>query len=367
MPKTDVKGLATALKKNGVSRIYYICGADVVGVEKATKLVLNTALGGEDDLALTKLNGKELDIPALHDLIEMAPMFSEYNCILINDYNCEKPYDDMRGHKADDINKQLMNALKDIPEQTTVIFNVTGFEIKTKYDYKSGANLIVDKNKKLADYAEKNGILCMAELKSSGELAKMIATKISARGGMMSIPVAKELAEMCLCDELTISNEIDKLCAYAGSSEITSEMLGELVHEQNDTTIYNLANAVASMDAKVAYEAVGQLNIDNENRGAALYALTGVFLDLYRGACASKFRVMPETAAADFGYGPKRSFVMKNSMRDAQKFGIERLRRCLIILRDTTVKLNSSPVDPRTAIEQAITEMLVLRPVRRQR
>ena len=57
MPKTDVKGLATALKK-GVSRIYYLCGADVAGVEKATKLVLNAALGGADDLSLTRLNGR---------------------------------------------------------------------------------------------------------------------------------------------------------------------------------------------------------------------------------------------------------------------------------------------------------------------
>lgn len=364
MPKTDVKGLATALKK-GVSRIYYLCGADVAGVEKATKLVLNAALGGADDLSLTRLNGRELDISALYDLIQMTPMFTEYNVVLINDYNCEKPYEDMRGHKAEDINKQLMNALKEIPDQTVVIFNVTGFEIKTRYDYKSGANIITDKNKKLADFAEKNGIFCMADIKGSGELAKLISAKVASRGGAISIPAAKELAEMCLCDELTISNEIEKLCAYAGGAEITSEMLAELVHEQNDTTIYNLANAVASMNAKAAYEAVSQLNIDNENRGAALYALTGVFLDLYRGACASKQGVMPETAAADFGYAPKRTFVMKNSMRDAQKFGIERLRRCLIILRDTTVKLNSSPVDPRTAIEQAITEMLVLRPSRR--
>ncbi len=38
---------------------------------------------------------------------------------------------------------------------------------------------------------------------------------------------------------------------------------------------------------------------------------------------------------------------------------IERLRECIIILCDINVKLNSSTLSPRVAIEQAVTKMLV--------
>lgn len=360
MPVTDVKGLTSALKGSALSRIYYIYGADVSGVEKATGLVIKAALGDNADIALTKLKGSELDISALYDTVQTAPMMSDYNCILINDYNCEKPYDDMRGKTADQINKALLEALQDIPEYTVVIFNVTGFEVKTRRDFKSGANFITDKNKKLADLAAKNGTLCESALKTSVELAKIISGKVAARGGLISIENAKELAEMCLCDELTVSNEVEKLCAYAGGSEITREMLTELVHAQNDTTIYTLANSVAAGNAKAALEAVKELNIDSENRGGALYALTGVFLDMYRAECAKAAGVSFDRVVDEFGYG-KRSFVLRNAYRDSGRFGIERLRACIMILRDTSVKLNSSAIDPRIAIEQAIVRMLTVK------
>ena len=366
MPKTDAKGLAAALKKDGLSRIYYIFGADVIGVEKAAKYVVNAAVGDNADFALTKLNGRELDMSALYDTIQMAPMLSEYNCILINDYNCEKPYEDMRGRSADSVNKALLEVLKDIPEYTVVVFNVTGFEVGVKYDKRAGTNVITDKNKKLADFAAKNGILCELRMKTPQELAKVIASKVSSRGSMISIANAQQLAEMCLCDELAVTNEIDKLCAYAAGREIDSDMLHLLVHEQSDVTIYNLANAVAASNAKAAFEAIEQLNISNDNRGSVLYAITGVFLDLYRAAAARANGVSAQTVASDFGYG-NRAFVVEKAMNSASAAGIEKLRACLVILRDTTVKLNSTAADPRTAIEQAVTKMLTVRTNMRRR
>ncbi|MDO4862715.1 MAG: DNA polymerase III subunit delta [Ruminococcus sp.] len=366
MPRTTVKGLTAALKKDGLSRVYYIFGADVTGVEKATSLVVKAALGENADIALTKLSGNALDMSELYDMVQTAPMMSDYNCILINDYNFEKPVDDMRGRTADSFNKPLLEAIKDIPEYTVVIFNVTGFEVPVKYDFKAGERVITDKNKKLADFVLKNGTVCEAELKTSVELSKLIADKVAARGGSISVDNAKELAEMCLCDELTIQGEIEKLCAYADGREITRDMLAELVHEQNDTTFYSLANAVAARNAKAAFEAVEQLHIDSDNRGAVLHAITSVFLDMYRAECGKRAGIPMDTASDDFKYG-SRKFAMKNAYRDSGKFGLERLRACLVILRDTTMKLNSAPVDPRVAIEQAIVRMLSLRPQGRKR
>lgn len=358
MSKIDSKTLTSALKKGELSRIYYIFGADVSGVEKMTKQIIKTAVGDNEDVALTKINGRRLDLSELSDIVQQFPMMSEYNCILINDYNCEKPFDEMRGRSADDVTKKLLEVLKNIPPQTVIIFNVTGFEVKVQRDFKTNQNIIKDKNKKLADFAAKNGIVCEFPIKTPLELSKIIASKVSSRGGFISLENSRELAEMCLCDELAINNEIDKLCFYADGREIDRNMIHELVHVQNDTTVYNLANAVASMNTREAFEAVNELNIDNDNRGAVLYAITGAFIDLYRAACARNAGVTPEKTAVDFDYG-KRVFVVKNAFRDSHRINIERLRECIIILRNTTMKLNSSVSDPRIAIEQAITQMLV--------
>lgn len=357
MAKVEPRALNAALKKGELSRIYYLFGADVTGVEKMTRAVIKAAVGGNEEFALTKLNGRRLDLAELEDLSGQFNMMSEYNCILINDYNCEKPYDDMRGKSADDVTKKLLEVLKNIPEQTVIIFNVTGFEVKVQRDFRTNANVIKDKNKKLADFSAKNGVLCEFPIKTSGELAKSIVGRVSSRGSSIGVENARELAELCLCDELVIGNEIEKLCAYADGREITSDMIHLIVHQRNDTTVYNLANAVAALNARAAFEAIEELQVDSDNRGAVLYAITAAFLDLYRAACAKRAGVPIEQTAADFDYG-KRTFAVKNAFRDSSRMSIERLRRCVVILRDTTMMLNSSPADPRVAIEQAVTKML---------
>lgn len=359
MGRIDSKKLASALKSGEISNIYYLFGADVIGVEKMTKLIIKRVVGESADFALTRINGRKLDISELSDIIQQFPMMSEYNCILINDYNCEKPFDDMRGRSADDVTKKLLAVLKDIPPQTVVIFNVTGFEIKVQRDYKTGRNTIKDKNKKLADFAEKNGVVCEFPIKTAAELSKIIASEVSAKGGSISLKNAGHLAEMCLCDELSIENEIEKLCAYADGREIDSAMISELVHVQNDTTIYNLANAVAAMNPEAAFRAVSELDINNDNRTLVLYAVNDAFMNLYRAACARKSGVSAEQMAENFGYG-RRAFAVKNAFRDSSRMSIELLRECIIILHDTTMNLNSSAINPRTAIEQAITKMLII-------
>lgn len=358
MAKIDSKVLASALKKGELSRIYYIFGADVTGVKKITELIIKTAVGDNEEFALTKIQGNELNLSEFSDIVRQFPMMSEYNCILINDYNCEKPFDNMHGRSADDVTKKLIEILKDIPSQTVVVFNVTGFEVKVQRDFRTNQNIIKDKNKKLADFAMKNGVLCEFPIKTPAELAKIIATKVSARGGLISLENSRELAEMCLCDVLSVENEIDKLCFYADGKEIDRNMIHNLVHTQNDTTIYNLANAVAVMNTREAFEAVNELNVDNDNRAVVLYAITGAFIDMYRAGCAKREGISPEKTAVDFDYG-KRTFAVKNAFRNSSRISIERLRECIMILRDTTVQLNSSSVDARTAIEQAITKMLI--------
>ena len=107
MAYLNIKELEAELKKGSFRRIYYIFGGDKAGVETATRKIVKAAVGGNEEFALTKLDGKRFDISQLEELVGQFNMMSEYNCILINDYNCEKPREDMRGKKAEDINTVL--------------------------------------------------------------------------------------------------------------------------------------------------------------------------------------------------------------------------------------------------------------------
>lgn len=359
MAIVNEKELLSALKKGDFSRIYYIYGGDTAGVEALTRKIIKATVGGNEEFALTKLDGKRLDMSQLQELVGQFNMMSEYNCILINDYNCEKPYEDMRGKSADDVTKSLLAVLKDVPDQTIVIFNVTGFEIEVQFDYKTKRNVIKskDKNKKLADFVAKNGTVCEMAIKTAQELARIITNKTAVRGGAITLDNARELAERCLCDELTIENELEKLCAYANGREITREMISELVHQRNDMTAYNLAKAVASMNAKEAFKAIDEMNITKDNRMIVFHVIFSTFVDMYHACCARKQGKSIDQTANDFGYYG-RSFIMKNAFNYSSRMSIEQLRKCVIILRDTAVRMNSTACEPRHEIEQAVTRML---------
>lgn len=357
MPQTDLKTIKSDLKKGELKNLYYIFGKNIPEVEKLTKQIIKAAVGDNEDFALNKLDGRYLDTSELYDMIQMMPMMSEYNCILINDYNCEKPRENMAGLRAEDLNKKLIEVLKDIPSQTVVIFNVTGFEIAVKTDYKTGKSTIKDKNKKLADLAAKDGALVECPIKTENELAKDIAASVSARGALISLDRARELAEMCQSDTLTIRNEIDKLCSYVGSGEITSDVLQNLVHRQSDATFFKLADAVAAFNKRSAFEALDELMQDKDNRGAVLANITGAFIDMYRAACARKSGKQVMDVKEDFAYVWE--FKVKNAFRDSSRMSIRRLRECIKILRDTNITLNSGGGDEKTILEQTVTKMLM--------
>ncbi|MBE6861321.1 MAG: DNA polymerase III subunit delta [Ruminococcus sp.] len=343
MALADVRTVMTQLKKGELHRFYYLYGRNISGVEALTKEIIKKAVGDNVEFALNKLSGTNLDVSEFRDLTEMMPMLSEYNCILVNDYNCET--------QREETNKALIEAIKEIPPQTVVIFNITGFDVK------EGKKSVQGKNKKLADLAVKIGIACEQGIKTPNELAKEIASNVSARGSMITLPVARELAEMCLSDTLLISNEIDKLCAYAGSNEITAEIVHTLVSRQSDVTVYNLADAVAVFNKKAAFDALDELIAQRVNRGVILGSIYGSFIDMYRAACArTSGKGIPEVMN-DFSY--KWEFKVKNAFRDSSRMSVHRLRSCVAILRDTAVQLNSTACDEKTALEQAVIKMLM--------
>lgn len=345
MAQADAKTITAQLKKGELHNLYYIYGQNISGVEQLTKAVIKKAVGDNAEFALSKLSGKELDISEFRDMIDMMPMMSDYNCILVNDYNCEE--------QREDTTKQLLEALKEIPPQTVVIFNVTGFDVK------NGKKMISGKNKKLVDLAAKNGMVCELGIQTPAQLAKDISAKVSARGGAISIQNAQELAVMCLSDTLLINNEIEKLCAYANGREITREMIRSLVAQQSDVTVYNLSAAVSSFNKKAAFEALDKLMAQRISRGIILGTISNSFLEIYRAACARKAGKGIPDVMQDFDY--KRDFVVKNAFRSSQSMSLKRLRACIGILSDTAAKLNSTSIDEKVMLEEAVTRMLMTR------
>lgn len=344
MPKTDAKKIFSQLKNNEIHNIYYIYGQNIVGVEGLVNAVVKKTTGDYSDFALTKIDGKTLNITDFSDQLEMFPMLSDYNCILIDDYNADE--------QKDSVNKSLAELLKTIPPQTVIIFRITSADIK------KGKKTVSPKNKKITDIAEKYGILCECAVPSTAELSRYIISSVKKNNCSISPDCAAELAEYCLGDTLSISNEIQKLCSYVGNGEITSDTIKLLVYRQSDTDIYKLANAVCRSDRKAAFEALDELLAQKTERVKILFAISSSFMDMYRAKIALQQGKQLSQTAKDFSY--QWEFVLRNAFRDCSKISLSKLRKCLSILRDTALTLNSSSGNERVIMEETLAKMLIL-------
>lgn len=345
MPEANAKKIFSQLKNNEIYNLYYIYGQNIAGIEGLVKTLVRKTAGDYQDLALTKIKGKSIDVSQLADIIEIFPMLSDYNCILINDYNADE--------QKEDVNKSLVKLLKEIPSQTVVIFSITAADIK------GGKKSISPKNKKITECVKKYGILCECPVPSKSELLKYIISSVQRNNCSISPECAGELADYCLDDTLTVNNEIQKLCAYVKNGAITSDIIKLLVCRQTDTDVYKLARAVCRFDKDAAFKALDELLAQRVERVKIIFAVSSAFVDIYRAKIAIQKNIPINQVCQDFEY--PREFVVKNAFRDCSGISLPRLRKCLSILRDTALTLNSTSCSEKIVMEEAITKMLLLK------
>jgi DNA polymerase-3 subunit delta len=342
MAVKDVKSTAAHIKQGDIAGVYYFYGADIVQTEALTKQLIRKATGGNETMALTKYDGKNLDLDELASSAELFPMMSEYNCIWIHDLNAESCREDQL--------KKLMEIISDTGDQTVIVFSVTGFDVK------DGKKTPTPKNKKLIDKIAKLGTVCEAVQRTFPEIAKSLMSAAQRRGCILQRKEAEFLTARCMGNTVQLQSELEKLCAYANGGEITEKMIESLVSPAIETTVYALAKAVIALRPAQAMAELDRLYSMRTSRTFIVHAVASGFIDLYRAAVAWRNGHSPEEMQKDFGY--RFDFVVKNAFRDCRKIAPERLRACISVLRDLEQKLNSSSADERVLLESAIVKML---------
>lgn len=344
MSEINSADLLKKIRSGELSNVYYIYGKDVLTVENATKAILKKSLGKDWKNSYTKIDGKNIDISVLLDTMEVCPMFSEFNAILINDLNAEEL-------QAEKLNS-LIDAIDNIPDFTLLIIDITGFDVK------NGKKTFTGKNKKLIDRIGKKGIVCQCGLKTMPVMIKTICDNAEKNGCSISKKNAQKLAEYCLMDSMQIINELQKLCAYKENSEITSEDIDILVSGQIETDSFKLAKAVISLKTSQAFFLLDDLLSKRNEPVAVISAISMSFLDLYRARAAMTVNKHTNDIVEDFNY-KGREFVVNNAYNDCRRISLENLRKCICILRDTDRQLKRSSASQKIILEKALTQMII--------
>ena len=156
-----------------------------------------------------------------------------------------------------------------------------------------------------------------------------------------------------------LTNEMTKLCAFAGGGEITAEQVEKTITKNMETTVFLLSNALVRGDYSKAYALLDLLMAQREEPYTILAVLSSAYIDMYRVRAAIE---SGKTSMAPTEYGDYRGrdFRLKYAERDVRDLSIEMLRECLSLLLncDLSIKLSGGENMDRIALEKLFTQLL---------
>ncbi len=336
---TSEQDLKKELAKGGFQRLYVLYGEEKYLVKHYTNTLVNKVTNKKSHpFDFMKLNANA-DLQEIYNACEQIPVFSEYKCVVVSDYDVES--------LSESDFKELDGYCKDISPSTVLIFSMP-----TLSEKKGG------KFRRLVSTAEKVGIA--AEFAKKGEIAleKQLVAWADKAGCTLTPVNASKIIALCGTDMTLLRSELQKLTAYANGGEITEEPIRLLTVKNTETRIFALSDAMMQGDFKGAYSQLAQLLEQNEKPEIILSTLGTVYIDMYRVRVANESGKSMAEVAKDFQYG-KREFVLKKANAGAKRYSTATLRKALDIILQTDRKLKSTRADATVLLETLITRLML--------
>jgi DNA polymerase-3 subunit delta len=165
---------------------------------------------------------------------------------------------------------------------------------------------------------------------------------------------AEDLAEFVAADLMRLKTEIDKLATYVGSRKlIRCQDVSALVISEKTTTVWELADLLASRQQKRALEFLNRLLRDGEEPLQMLGAITWMYRKLIE---ASELKGVSNgfQAARALGMRPEQAEV---ALQSARKIPKARLLQGLQSLQAADSRLKGGAEDPHAVMEFLISDL----------
>ncbi len=335
--------LKKQIKEKAFAPLYFLYGEEKYLISHYAGALVDKVLGKNySDFNFQSFDGGKAAIDEIADAVQALPMFAERKCVLVKDLNVE-------ALNAGELGK-LYQLLEELSETTVLVISQSTLEMDLKKS---------SKWKKFITAADKAGAAVLLEKRGEMALEKQLVQWAEKRGCTLTQINAGKIIELCGGDLLTLSNELEKLCAYAEGREITKEDIDLLVTKNLETTVFVLGNALMSGNYDRAYQQLDLLFYQKEEPVAVLAVLSSNYVNLYRAKAALESGEKTSVLSKDFDY-KGRDFLIRNAERDCKRFSIVQLRKSLLLLAQADLALKSGRAEPRTVLEELIGKMVLL-------
>ncbi|WP_312641458.1 DNA polymerase III subunit delta [Hydrogenoanaerobacterium sp.] len=340
---------AAKLKNYNPCNVYFLYGEqNYLKKMYLKKIIDKTVDKAFADFNLNRFDGTSASLDDISDAVEALPMMAPRKCVVVNDLDVGKL-------TATDNNK-LKELLASPPESTVLVFTTTDVMVDMKKSAKWKAFV------KLVDAVGDVIELGARSPSDTNRFLKVIADK---NGCTISSDNCYYLIERCGDDMQVLQNEMNKLCAYKSTGEITKADIDLCAVAVLDASVFDLSKLIIKGDYQGAMQNLSELLYLREEPVMILGALSASFIDLYRARVARENSKTAADLSRIFGAYKGKDWRVRNAMRDCDRFGKAQLGSILELLAKADYKLKSSKTDNVIILQETITRIFAVGNARR--
>ena len=306
---------------------YLISGNDRFLCYSALELIKKSVNISMKELNEVVLSGDNLTFEQISETASIFPFIDQYRLIQINGFNL----------KSKEKNNALIQYLNNpLTSSVIIFFNLEGCE-----------NIKVLSNK--IEFVDCDKID-----------NKMIARIIKNKAAQIKVDIEDQAIELlilyCNADMARITSEFEKLVCYVGDNAITEQDIKDLVVQDKEYQIFELAEFIAKGEKEKALDLVYTLSNDGKS---AFTLLTPLYNNYKRALFVSINKDKTETELANL-LGVK-EYAIRMTKNQIKVFTPKKLKQIVDLLYEADRNIKTGKMNDQVAIKTTVLNILKIR------
>ena len=336
------EALKKEISSKSLANSYMLFGDDSFLKKHYSDILVKKSFSGDPFFNFHKFENS-VDLQDVYDAVNQMPMMSDSKCVLLLDYDFE--------HASKTDFERLCELLIDNSDFSKIILKFDSVEVDVKRSARA---------KKLIASVEKgNGRVVQLNHRSPQALARLLCDAAAKRGCVLKSNVAMYLVQSVGEDLNILRSEIDKLCAFVGSGEISKETVDLVCVKTIEGSVYNYVTEIINGNVSNALNILDDMFYMRMEPIAILYTVSASFIDMLRVFAAQKDGVKTPEIASSFGY-KNRAFVLDKAAANLRRIDSKRLFCCLDALLAADTKIKSSKADAKIILEELTVKLIYI-------
>ncbi len=342
--KPDLVGyqqLKKDITAKNLGRLYFLHGEETYlrdyYLGRMKEILLD---GGMGTFNLHQLDGKEMSLHKLEELIDCLPMMAERTMVLVTDFDF---------FKLGESDREKYGALLEgLPDYCclVVVYDLIAFK--------------ADARLKLTKTVKQVGQIVHFAPQPQNDLVDWIRRRFRAMDKDIDSRLAMELIFLCGDLMTNLASEIGKIGAYAKGARITRADIDAVATPQLDAVVFQMTNYMGDRDFDRAMGVLGQLYQMQEPPIRILFTLSKQLRHLYTARLMQEKGCSPSQISGQLATLGLKPYPAEKIVQSARRFSLSWCRQGVVRCSQTDYAMKSvSEVSNQALLTSLMTELAV--------